>query len=219
MLSNIISLGDKIDLTKSDYNFTGNEPIYGSQVLEIENEIIKISAPIENGKIIPLSVDKHYYLCFYTDKGLYRCKAKIIDRYKTEKHHVLCVELSSSLDKYQRRQFYRLDCVMDFMFQNEYGEDQWMEGAIIDLSGGGLKFISSKKLEPNDNVTCKIQLNHDLMPEYIEVFGKVLTSETALGYEAKYEHRVEFDIDQSEREIIIKYIFDEERRRRKQKKD
>ncbi|MFP4697268.1 MAG: flagellar brake protein [Eubacteriales bacterium] len=217
MINKVISIGDKIDLTKSDYNFTKQKnEIYVSQVIELlDDGVIKIAAPIDGGKIIPLGIDDYYMLCFYTNKGLYRCKSKILDREIIDNQHFITVKVISNLEKYQRRQFYRLDCALPFHYKTD-NKDEWIEGIIIDLSGGGLRFTCSERIDKNMKIVCKLVLEE---LNDIKVTGKVLTSELVPNEEIKYIHRVEFDnIETVDREKIIKFIFEEERRRRKKEK-
>ena len=80
--------------------------------------------PMEQGKVILLPVDGEYNLCFYTQSGLYQCLARVIDRYKSDNIFVLVMELTTDIRKYQRREYYRLNCVLDMKARNVTPSDK-----------------------------------------------------------------------------------------------
>ena len=108
MLSKFVARNDKIELQTIDRgeeeNGEINKKVYNSSVLEILSEdMLEITMPMEQSKLILLPVDSEYDLVFYTESGLYQCFARIIDRYKSNNVFILVVELTSNLRKYQRR--------------------------------------------------------------------------------------------------------------------
>ena len=85
--------------------------------------IIKIAMPMEQSKIVLLPVDAEYSLCFYTPNGLYQCLARVVERYKSNNLFVLSMELETDLQKYQRREYYRLNTILD-MKSKEINDDE-----------------------------------------------------------------------------------------------
>jgi c-di-GMP-binding flagellar brake protein YcgR len=236
MLSKYISLGDKIELQAVDRKLTpGDEQprICVSKVYEILSEdTLEITMPMEKTKLILLPVDGEYDLVFYGESGLYQCFARIIDRYKTNNVYLLRVELTSNLRKYQRREYYRFSCALEMCSRNlEEEEMQAVEqkdpymlqpglplrrSVIVDISGGGLRFISVQKYEPGSLIYCSYHLVKDGESKQYEVIGKVLAVSELENRPGTYEHRVQYyNMDESVREEIIKFIFEEERRNRK----
>lgn len=222
MLDKIVSIGDKIEISKSDFDFLENEESYKSQILEIYSaEKIRISAPIDNGKIVPLSVGDKYYICIYAQTSLYRGKIKIEKRDKDDNQFTIDASMISKLEKLQRRQYFRLKCVIDFKYKSEDNEKKqsWFEGLIIDISGGGIRFISKQKIDVEEHILCKITLENNTGKHIVNVNCKILTADALINDINKYEYRAQFgEIDALDREIIIKYIFDEQRRLRKREK-
>ncbi|TCT15082.1 c-di-GMP-binding flagellar brake protein YcgR [Natranaerovirga pectinivora] len=219
MISKIVSLGDKIDITVVDKN--KNHKNYISQVLEILDEkSLKVATPIEGGKIIPLTVGEEYSICFYSKNSLYKSKFKVKDRSKEDNQHFTLIELLTSLQKHQRRKFYRLNCVLMFQYKKEEKDATWHEGTINDLSGGGLRITSKEKLKVDDLIVCNLSLCSNNKEINLAVEGKVLTAnDLYIEKDRKYEYRVQFEnIDIEDQEQIIKFIFEEERRQRKKNK-
>lgn len=103
--------------------------------------------------------------------------SRIVDRYKSNNVYVLVMELTSNLRKYQRREYYRFSCALDMCARNlEEEEIEALEknspyelqpglplkhSVIVDISGGGLRFLSSQKYEPGSLILCSYHLLKD----------------------------------------------------------
>ena len=119
----ILGIGNKIDLTRTSAIENISEPsnlgkVYVSQILDIiDDEKLKIGMPIEQGKIKLFPINSRLDACFYTANGLYQGKLLVTDRYKEDAIFILVVEVISNLHKYQRRQYYRLGCIIDIKYK------------------------------------------------------------------------------------------------------
>lgn len=237
MLSKFVEEGNKIELqnVEKDGEKQGEEKrrTYFSSVHEILSEdTLEITMPMEKTKLILLPVDSEYNMIFYGASGLYQCFARIIDRYKSNNVYILVVELTSNLRKYQRREYYRFSCALEMVARNlEETEMQAIEqnipysltpglplkqSVIVDISGGGLRFISSQSYEPGSLIYCSYHLLKGSERKKYEVIGKVLSVKELEKREGNFEHRVQYyDMDTETREEIIKYIFEEERKSRR----
>lgn len=218
------AIGDRIELIhiKSAIGRKVSDKKYGSQVLDFDGDrTAKIAMPISEGKVIPLEIDDDYNLCFFTNSGLYQCTAQIKKRYTENRMYVMDVIFLTPLKKFQRRKFYRLDCLFPIRYRivpkeqfekkneaeqdNEKDEILWKEGTISDLSGGGIRF--------HGNVECKKEdLVEIVLP--LSLYMKVVSCVHFEGSRVAYETRGEFlNINEKERETVIKYVFEEQRRR------
>ena len=237
MISKYVSIGDKLDLEtidggpNSDWNAGTGKKNYKSQVYDIVSEDqIKVAMPMEQGKIILLPVDGEYNVCFYTQTGLYQCLGRIIDRYKSDNVFVLVMELTTDLRKYQRREYYRLNCVLDMKCKEVTENDvsslservrfidtdiTFDNGVMVDISGGGARFISKVRYATGTNILFVFSLYVSGSLNEYKLIGKVLLSEPLENREDEYEHRIQFvNILNDDRESIIRYIFEEERKNR-----
>ena len=240
MLSKFVKEGDRIELVTVDKRLVRlddvEEKIYLSKIYEITSEdTMEILMPMEKTKLILLPVDAEFNMFIYTDIGPFQCFVRIVDRYKSNNMYILAVELTSNLRKYQRREFYRFSCVLEMCARNlEEEEIHAIEekspyvlqpnlpikrSVIVDISGGGLRFISDQKYEPGSLIYCSYNLvKHNTQKRY-EVVGKVLAVKELENRSGTYEHRVQYyNMDDKTREEIIKFIFDEERKSRKFRK-
>ncbi|MBQ3514844.1 MAG: flagellar brake domain-containing protein [Lachnospiraceae bacterium] len=230
-MASVINIGDKIELTKlnkSMMNESKQEPIkYISKVLEMDNDYeMKIAMPIQGGKIIPLSVGESLTACFYSNLGaMYECKINITDRYKDGNIFILEIEIASQLKKVQRRNFYRYTCMLAMQYivlpedadeaeLMESGSEVWKQALAMDVSGGGIRIASKVKEEEGTYIEIKLPLVNGKERTMLYVKAKIIralpSSQTGV-----YELRAEFvDILEADREEIIKYIFDMERKKR-----
>ena len=248
MVRDLVDIGDKLELKKIRLRSDEleNEKIYKSQLLDfIDNETASILMPIEKGKIIPLSVGDKYNLRFFTKKGLYQCKSIIIGRSRVNNIYILNIQFTSDLEKYQRRQFYRLECILDVDYyiasdaeisifnkirQNNFTSDeelqtytnalneckrQWLKGSVVDISGGGARFVSESIHEYGNILFMKIDFNNGSVIRNSTIKAMIVSSEKMMNRQGYYEHRVQFrDMPKEDRETIIKFIFEEERKQR-----
>lgn len=239
MISKYVSIGDRIDIetiVKSSKDAeTTERKIYRSQVYDFDTEDrIKIGMPMEQGKLVLLPVDEEYNLCFYTPSGLYQCLGRVAERVKNDGIFILIFELTTDIRKYQRREYYRLNCVLNMKSTmiNENDVSHLSEkvhfidtdltfdnGTMVDISGGGARFISKVKYPKDSNILFAFDLFVNNQLTSYKLIGKVLVSQEISNREGEYEHRVVFvNIMNDDRESIIKYIFEEERRIRRRGK-
>lgn len=240
MFSKFISIGDKIELQavarEDEEKHEGPAKVYHSEVTEIQSEdTIEITMPVEKTKLILLPIDSEYDMIFYGSSGLFQCLGRIIDRYKSNNSYLLLVEMTSNLRKYQRREFYRLRCALE-MHARTLREDEIQtvesrmpytlandlplkESVIVDISGGGLRFVATQRFEQGSLLYCCYHLMNGGEHKKYEVICKVISCIELDNRPGTFEHRVQYyDIDPLEREEIIKYIFEEERKSRQKRK-
>ena len=240
MLKDYIQLGQRVELqavTRVKLNSDASlSKTYSSKVYDIlSEERLEILMPFEQSKLVLLPVDTEYELFFYGENGLYECVARIVDRYKSNNVYILVMELTTNLRKYQRREFYRFTCAMD-MENRVLAEEEikaaenhknyivpgiaFKKSILVDISGGGLRFVTDHKYEKDSLVFCKFSLWQKNGKKTYEIVGRVLDVRKVEKRPGNYEHRIQYmNIPKEVREEIIRYIFEEERKNQKKKKD
>lgn len=243
-----LGIGNKINMIRLEDSLgVKTKPKqYVSQLLDIEagKRCAKISMPIENKVIVPLEIGDVYRIVIYTSNGLYQCTSKILKRYRENSLYMLDIQFIGRLEKYQRRQYYRLICDMavshrtqnkdEIVLQDRLVADNfetpeqkqacidelanmefdWEKGYVVDISGGGIRFNSPVKYEKGDIIVLKI-VAAELGSEPCVVNLKVLQSaKRDVDTGGRFEIRGEYvDINNVMRENLIRYIFEEQRRR------
>ncbi len=218
MLSKFVSNADKIELWSLDKQLDNGHKIYHSAVHTILSEdTMEIMMPTEQSKLLLLPIDSEYEMFIYGATGIYQCFVRITERYKSNNVYILVVELTSDLRKYQRREFYRFSCALEMHARNLEEEDGPVErSVIVDISGGGFRFVSEHKYKPDSLVYCTYHLSEDGKRKKYEIVGEVLAVKEWENRPGVFEHRVQYhNLDVETREEIIKYIFEEERKERK----
>ncbi len=234
MLTELVKPGNKIEIQTVEHAILGaasKSKMYTSRIYDIlDDEKLEILMPMDGTKLILLPVDGEYQFCFYTDKGLYQCTVRIVERYKENNIYLLVCEMTSPLGKYQRREYYRYACTLplrtrDLMQEEvktiEAGKFQIQiglpltRGNIVDISGGGLRFVSPVRYEPGVQILVCFSLNYHGKETSYELAGLILSSRENEVRKGEFEHRLKFTvIDNVQREGIIRYIFEEERKSR-----
>lgn len=236
MIEKFISPGDKLELksTVSVVLPDGTEGVktYRTSVYDIlDDGRLALVMPMEKAKLVLLPVDGEYDVCFFSHSGLYRAGVRIVGRQKISGIYVMIAEMISNLHKYQRREYYRFNCVIDMtareMTRQEadafargrtclISESDMIRGVIVDISGGGTRFVSRQKFNEDSLILMSFNLPIMESDRPFLLAAKVIYSGVIENRTNEYENRVKFEfIDTATREEIIKYIFDEERKNRK----
>ncbi len=223
MLRDVVAIGDKVELMVIDRKEEIEKKTLKSKVLDFPNYTsVTIAMPIIKGRIIPLSVGDKYSLRFFSQTGLYECKGIITDRSNDDKIYILTVEITSALEKYQRRQFFRLSCVLDLDYyiateaeltlryklkQNAFKspEDkqacldaleqckrEWLMGIVVDLSGGGIRLMSESIHEIGNTVQMRIQFTSKVNLKSDYISGVIISADKMTNRNGFYEYRAQF---------------------------
>ena len=233
-LTNYIIPGGRVDLQEvkdtidEDDNGVKNK-FYQTQVIDLVSEDrIEIAIPAEKSKLVLLPVNTVLDLNFFVGRTIYQCYGKVIDRYKSNNLYIMLVEMITNLRKHQRREYYRFSCTIEMLSRPLQEEEiQAMElhkelpvsgqpmqsSVIVDISGGGLRFMADYAYEVNSLILCKYQLWVEGENKEHQLVSKVLSVKEAEKRPGFYEHRVQYvNVTDEEREEIIKFIFGEERK-------
>ncbi len=235
MLTELVRPGEKIEIQaveKAILGASSNKKVYTSRIYDIlDEEQLEILMPMEGSKLILLPIDGEYQFCFYTKKGLYQCFIRVIDRYKSNNVFILLCELTSPIRKHQRREYYRYGCILPLKTRElmteeekalEKNQFQFQEGlplakgSVIDISGGGIRFMSGEKYEAGAHIALTFHLMINEKEQVYNLAGEILSCKENELNRGEYECRLKFVcIDNAKREEIIRYIFEEERKKRK----
>ena len=236
MVANLLRAGDKVDIrlvqSVQQEQKTGKVVrIYKSSIHDIsEDGDIWLTMPMEAGRLVLLPLGVRFEFVFYSSAGLYCSEGQVVDRYKEYNIYILKIELHSQLKKYQRREYYRYPCLLEatyyviedeelakkkseeifeYLHEENFYQNQY-QATILDLSGGGVRFVTNTRLEVGTSLLLVIHLCNDKMDKQYAISGHVLEQQEN---EDCRDTRVEFIFQDSKiREEIIRYIFEEERK-------
>lgn len=207
---------------------------YISKVYDIrEDGMVEILMPMEKAKMILLSVDEEYQVYFYANKGIFTGTARVAERYRDENVTVAVLEMISTLKKQQRREYYRYCCMIGMTSRKlgleeatDYeenhrllsGEEPDGKCVIVDISGGGMRFVSPEKYERGNLIHCRFMIKVKDENRIYNVVMRILDCRDMGNGTKNVEYRGQFiAMGNYERESIIKFIFEEERKLRQRK--
>lgn len=241
MTTDILKIGTRIDITSvpgDDEEFKDEGISYTSKIQDVfPNGDLEVDMPTYQRKLVLLHNGMRYQLFFFIDKTTYMAIGEVVDRYKTENRYFLRIELKTQPVKFQRREYFRCECMIDLEYcelpKKDYDEDMIkalrMElmnaksavlvrsGVILDISGGGIRFSSYDRNEAGSYIRLifNIPIYEDEYRNF-DLIGKVISCDPIEDTKMQYVNRVMFMcIESNEREEIIRYIFEQERKSRK----
>ncbi len=236
--------GNRVDIRilqeinkEKDDNQVGS---YMSSIFDIDEEDNFIfHMPTQGGKILLLPMNVRYEFIFTTNNGLFKAEGTVKERFKKDNFYLMKGVITSEITKFQRREYYRMECSIPLLFlslDDEVGRAEKMAdvndaikdssnppavrgiGTILDLSGGGIKFTSEKDIDEVNYLYLhfegKMNEKKFNIEAVAEIVARVYNPDTK-----KYIYRVKFLFKDSTKaqERIIRFIFEEERRIRNKK--
>ena len=151
---------------------------------------------------------------------------KCVRQYKKDSIYLLAMEIITKVKGYQRREYYRYGCTLP-VFTRQLTEEEmakriWdvnkegKEGVMLDLGGGGIRFVTKEEYQPDTMILCCFCLDFGGTEQEYQIAGKVLSTTITGKNDDKYEVRVQFeDVTNLTREEIIQFIFEDERRQKR----
>lgn len=234
MSAGLINPGDKIDITSLHQS---NGKTYKSSVFDLigDNEL-EIGMPTDEGRMVLFQIGFACQFYIYTSKGLYSCEALVTNRYKKDNFYLLSVKITSGLKKYQRRDFYRVECGVDFVYYHISAEiakmqttedlfeeitnpkyiDQKKLATTRDISGGGVRFSVGEKLEVGDRLLFVIRLTNEKVDHTFYLVAEVIDCAPIEKVKDRWVARAKWDFkDVKDRDLIVRFVFEEDRMLRK----
>lgn len=173
-----------------------------------------VAAPFYRGQLYPFLTREHVEMFTKIETvGVISCDVLVERRLKNGEIVLLLLEQISEVERTQRRRHYRLPTLLDAEVEfNERPDLTHFHAITKDISAGGIKCITPERLFEREHVKLKV----DLDGHVLNLHSKVLESVALSSEELRFETRFEFDdLGIDEERVIVAYIFDEQRRRRR----
>lgn len=233
-ISDYVKPGDKIDINFLHQN---NGKTYKSSVFDFlgDNEL-EIGMPTDGGRMVMFNIGFECQFYFYTSKGLFTCEAVITNRYKKDNFYLLSAKIKTGLKKFQRREFFRLECMLDFAYYKISNEvaaletteelfeeivnpeylDKKQLARTKDISGGGMRFTTMEAIEVGSKILAVIRLSNDKLDHMFYLVADVVGCDPVEKVPDLWVARVKFEFKNiKDRDLIIRYVFEEDRMNRK----
>ncbi|MFV0519763.1 MAG: flagellar brake protein [Lachnospirales bacterium] len=214
-MKEFIEIGSSIELSL----VRDNKPVrtYKSKVESPENpNAILVQVPSVNGQLVKLPVSNSYEMIVYADAKLIKFKVHLTGYEKQDGFMYCVLKLLDKGEKVQRREYFRYVVQIPFSYitkkSNEANYNVWEldAGLIKDIGGGGIRFASNTTHDKDDILMVYVALYDSLFVAECKI---LFIDPTPEGSSFRHQYRVQFiDTFETEREIIVQYIFNEQRR-------
>ena len=243
ILESLIRLGDKVDIILS-YQMEQQKNGIDTEVKKFKSSVVdflseknlEVTMPTIDGKMVLFREGIRCEMILYTHTGLYSCNCIVKKRYKTDNLYLLDMELLSKPVKFQRREFFRMDCSIAMTYyeigketanlettaeilselHDEGAEELYKKATMLDISGGGLRFSCDEKLKPDSYVLVIATLENMAVQRKFILVVQIIDGYEAPNAKSMYFNRGKFVFkDLKDRERIVRFVFEEERKIRK----
>jgi len=178
------------------------------EVLMPTTREVLVHAPMEGGRLVRLRVGEKFVLRLLTDNATFCFKAELAAYTEVDGFDVVRFKLTDSGEKIQRRNAFRFNCAIPVSYSIIYSSGQQSEresGLVIDLSAGGAKMYSSKKLNTGYLLNLDLQIGDEL----VVAFGEIRTAlDLPSSSKFKYQFGIRFTMmPEADQEKIIRYMY------------
>ncbi|MCL2840393.1 MAG: PilZ domain-containing protein [Defluviitaleaceae bacterium] len=169
---------------------------------------VLIYPPIENGRLVRLRTGEKFVLRLMSDNSSFRYTATLVAYTEVDGFDVLRFKLEDGGEKIQRRSAYRFAYTLNVSFSVVYSsgeQSEREEGLIIDLSAGGAKMYSDKKMTIGHLLNIDLQLGDNFLVAFADVRTVM---DLPRGSRYKYQYGFRFTMmPQVDQEVIIRYMY------------
>ena len=212
MFTSRIKSGAKVYLHRWGDN-SGKGVLTRIEVQIPDKKEVLVYAPQVNGRVMNLNTDMYYDLRMFGDTAEYRFKVKFLAHDEIDGFPISRFKLMHDGEKKHRREVFRLnlDAMVMFSIINEDGnQSEKDEGKVVDLSAGGVKIHTNRKIDKGELLNLSIQLENDA----VIAFGDIKHAEPAplsaskLKRKYSYQYGIRFvTLTDSDEEKIIRFLY------------
>jgi c-di-GMP-binding flagellar brake protein YcgR len=201
--------GLSVDLHVLEGEFQGD---YKTHVDEVGQKRISVFAPNFQGGVIPLREGTRVEIIFWDDVSSYQMESVIVQRIAVPVP-ILVLEFPDDIRRIQRRNFVRIAAFYPVSYQviEKTGLSNLKNGSMLDLSGGGMRFQTREKLDKGAILYAYLELPSGKLGTAARVCRVDPIEDTH-----KFSVSVDFyQINERDRDRIIRCVFDIQREMRK----
>ncbi len=230
MIRDIVTVGSKVQVFQPAQMYGKQKDsgvlLFDALAREVTSESrLEVTVPDFLGE---LQKNICYILYLYAGQKVFRCSAYYQSSYHQDDGRVFCMEVVSPLQRVQRRMYQRVSCrgkltfaVLQsdknhamieeepgFLDKEQFQGGQYWTDFMIDLSGGGLRFASGRRLSPGTILNILFEIMEGEEKKTIDLFGRVVHCEVLRNEQERFDIRVKFI--QTPKEIIeqiIQFVF------------
>lgn len=205
-----LEINQKLEIEVLTGSYQGN---YLSKVADFRDQGIIITGLYREGAPLPIRLNQPINVYYTTVRAAYKFKSKVLKR-TNKPIPLLLIERADSVIRIQRRDYFRLDVTGKIDVYKEVDDKNYpkkiSEASLLDISGGGVQMQLKKKIKKGEEIL--IALKNILAPKEL-IKSKVVR--THKENDELYNYGVQFiEIEEEQRETIIQWIFEYQRKNR-----
>ena len=209
MFKKKLIMGLAVELDVSEGEYKGK---YRTRIEEVGESILVVGAPFKQHEVVPLREGTKVTLTFWDEAAAYSFEGNIMQRIAVP-IPMLVLALPNSVVKVQRRNYVRVPALFALSYRSvtKDGLSGPQNSTLLELSGGGMRFLTRNRLERNALLYVQLNLPKGDLQIPVRVCRAVKIEDSQ-----RYTVSVEFhDISERERDQIIHCVFDIQRTMRK----
>jgi c-di-GMP-binding flagellar brake protein YcgR len=207
----ILKPGDKLKI-KARFENLGQIEM-SATVIDVSPRRIKkyivINSPNASGQLIPLILGMNINIIKEEGVGIYSFVGVVLDKLNYEEIKTsYMISVPEFIEKTDRRNLKRLDINLEMKFKENGTNEDMKKGVTLDISGGGLSFISKYNgLKREDEIIVNIRFdNFELKLQRCKITrGPINKGNGVYSYSCKF-----LDIKTKLQDRIIGFIFRKE---------
>jgi c-di-GMP-binding flagellar brake protein YcgR len=188
-----------------------DERYFNCNIQDITEEYIAINIPMSAGEYLPLSKGTMIEAIYYEEENIYKFASSVMGR-RFENIPIILLSKPKEVQKIQRRKYFRMPLISGIKYKNlkdkpktnpsTVEDREYAKALLVDLSGGGMKVKVSEQIRLNDFLLVSLTVNG----ENILIIGQAMR--VVKDDEGRYTCGLSFEfLENSTREVIIKFIF------------
>lgn len=189
---------------------------YATRVEDMQGERLKLSLPTEGGVPVYIPRGERIRCEFTAEGGIYSFTVEVLG-WEQRPIPTLIVEMPKQFQRLQRRDYVRLEANLAINYSvlctGDATREQWLRSQTRDISGGGLLFKAPDKLPIGAQLEVYLTLEGNTIHtsgEVVRYLPDMVDSEPGNWMGLRF-----LDINERDRDMIIRYIFNQQRERRK----
>lgn len=191
---------------------------YTSRIEDISRRSLALAIPTKKGELLTLPMATPVTISYTVEDsikgGVVQFETRVIG-YSEDPVPCLILSLPAAVEKVQKRQDVRLDCLigLKYRIRGLTGPlSDWRKAYCSNLSGGGLTLVDHEDLQNGIRIDIELPLPRATIRVVGEIVRKIDYNKDA----STFNYGVRFIvIDEFTRDSIIKYIFERQRELRR----
>jgi len=197
---------------------------YHTWVWKVLPQSIQVLMPKNSGRYFLPQDGSLVRVRFVSGEALYSFMTNVAGKTSAGAEPLLVMNKPERLNRIQRRDYYRhpvllkaeYSLIADIDKSGHAGHGDWVRAYTLDVSGGGLRFASEKRLREGIALQMRLYLpaRKEEPSETVEMAGEIIRAFPRRSKGDQYVYCLQFSrIEEAQRDRIIRFIFADVRKR------